>query len=237
MKAYAILLDDTYCTGCNSCAYRCIQEFRYHNQAAKGLFRTFVQINDDGLYQKRCMHCLAPDCVANCPVQALTKSEYGTVLYDAKKCIGCQTCVKVCKFHIPQFDAETRKIVKCSMCSHRINDGKEPACVEVCPTGALQFGEYTDMLEKAKTLAAKHNLKIYGMKENGGTHLFILAKTDPTTFGYPKVAAKDITKSVSLGETFTVPTAIAAVAIGGFTRFSERRIRVEAEEKAKPNKK
>ena len=53
MKESAILLDTTYCTGCNSCAYRCIQEFRYHDKAAKGLFRTFVQINDDGLYQKR----------------------------------------------------------------------------------------------------------------------------------------------------------------------------------------
>ncbi|MEN6475704.1 MAG: 4Fe-4S dicluster domain-containing protein [Syntrophaceae bacterium] len=236
MKKYAILLDDTYCTGCNSCAYRCIQEFRYHDQAAKGLFRTFVQINDDGLYQKRCMHCIDPDCVANCPGKALTKSDYGTVLYDAKKCIGCQTCVHVCKFHVPQFDAETRKIVKCSMCSHRINEGKVPACVEVCPTGALQFGEYNAMLEKAKTLAARNNLKIYGMKENGGTHVFILAKTDPVTFGYPEVPVKDITKSVSMGDTFTVPTAIAAVAIGGFTRFSERKARVEDEEKKKPTK-
>ncbi len=79
MKRYAILLDDTFCTGCNSCAYRCIQEFRYHDQASKGLFRTFVQINDDGLYQKRCMHCLEPDCVENCPVKALTRPASGSV--------------------------------------------------------------------------------------------------------------------------------------------------------------
>lgn len=236
MKEYAILLDTTFCTGCNSCAYRCIQEFRYHDQAAKGLFRTFVEINDDGLYHKRCMHCLAPDCVANCPVQALTKSESGQVLYDAQKCIGCQTCVNVCKFHIPQFDKDTKKIVKCSMCAHRAGQGKAPACVEVCPTSAMQFGEYQEILAKAKAIASKGKLKIYGAKENGGTHLFVLAQNEPTAFGYPKVEAKDVKTGAVFGDSFTLPTAIAAVAVGGFKQFSDRRARVEAEEKDKESK-
>ena len=48
MKEYAILLDSTYCTGCNSCGYRCIQEFQYHDLATRGHFRTFVQVNDEG---------------------------------------------------------------------------------------------------------------------------------------------------------------------------------------------
>lgn len=237
MKEYAILLDTTFCTGCNSCSYRCVQEFRYHDQAAKGLFRTFVRINDDGLYHQRCMHCLDPDCVANCPVQALTKSESGQVLYDAKKCIGCQTCVNVCKFNIPQFDKDTKKIVKCSMCAHRTGQGQVPACVEVCPTGALQFGEYQEILAKAQSIAAKDKLKIYGVKENGGTRFFVLAKNDPVAFGYPKVAASDVQKNIALGDSFTVPAAIAAMAIGGFKQYSERRVRVEAEEKDKPSKK
>lgn len=237
MKENAILLDTTYCTGCNSCAYRCIQEFRYHDKAARGLFRTFVQVNDNGLYQKRCMHCLAPDCVANCPVQALTKSESGQVLYDEKKCIGCKTCVRSCKFGIPQFDEVAKKIVKCSMCAHRVGENKPPACVEVCSTGALQFGEYKEILEKAKKLAAKGNLKIYGMKENGGTHLFVLAKIDPVKFGYPKVTAKSVTKGLSMGNIPTMPMAIAALAVGGFKKFSERRAVVEAEEKDQESKK
>ena len=231
MKEYAILLDTTYCTGCNSCAYRCIQEFRYHDKAARGLFRTFVQINDDGLYQKRCMHCLAPDCVENCPVQALTKSESGQVLYDQKKCIGCKTCVRVCKFGIPQFDEEARKIVKCSMCAHRTGENKPPACVEVCPTGALQFGEYNEILAKAEKLAAKGKLKVYGRKETGGTHLFVLAKVDPVRFGYPKVPAKAVKKGVSARDLPGMPVAIAAVAIGGLKKLSERKARVEAAEK------
>lgn len=237
MKEYAMMLDTTYCTGCNSCAYRCIQEFRYHDKAAKGLFRTFVQINDNGLYQKRCMHCLDPDCVANCPVEALTKSDSGQVLYDVNKCIGCKTCVKVCKFHVPQYDADAKKIVKCSMCAHRVGEGKSPACVEVCPTSALVFGEYKEILEKAKKIAVKNNLKIYGMKENGGTHVFVLAKVDPVKFGYPKVAAKTLKKGVAMNGIPTMPMAIAALAVGGFKKLSERKSLVEAEEKDKETKK
>jgi formate dehydrogenase iron-sulfur subunit len=182
------------------------------------------------------MHCAAPDCVANCPVKALTKTEYGPVLYNAKTCIGCQTCVRVCPFHVPQFDAEIKKIVKCSMCAHKTSEGKQPSCVEVCPTGALQFGEYADILAKAKATAAKGKMKIYGLKENGGTSLFVLAKTDPVMAGYPKVGPKKIKGSASLGELVTAP-AIVALAVGGFTKFAERKDRIRAEEEAKKSEK
>jgi len=231
MNKYAILLDNSYCTGCNSCAYRCIQEFRYHGQASKGLFRTFVQINDEGMYQKRCMHCQTPDCVANCPVKALTKSEYGPVLYDAKTCIGCKTCVRVCPFHVPQFDEETKKIVKCSMCAHKTAEGKRPSCVEICPTGALEFGEYNAIVAKAKAAAAKGKMKIYGLKENGGTSLFVVAKSDPVLAGYPKVGAKAAKGRASLGDLITAP-AVVALAVGGFKKFAERKDRIKAEEEA-----
>lgn len=232
MKEYAILLDSTYCTGCNSCAYRCIQEFRYHDSASRGNFRTFVQINDEGLYHRRCMHCLEPDCVTNCPVKALTKSDYGPVLYNVDTCIGCQTCVRVCKFHIPQYDATTKKIVKCSLCAHRTAEGKEPACVEVCPTSALQFGEYTAIMTKAREMAKKGKLNIYGLQENGGTHLIVLSKENPIAAGYPKVEKKALKgKKVAMEGDFGVP-AVAVLALTGLKKFSDRRARIEAEEKS-----
>ncbi len=229
MKEYAILLDNTFCTGCNSCAYRCIQEFRYHDQASKGLFRTFVSINDGGLYQKRCMHCIDPQCVKNCPVKALTKSDYGPVLYDAKVCIGCQTCVRVCPFHVPLFDEMTKKIVKCSLCAQRLGSGKQPACVEVCPTGALQFGEYGAMKTLALKRAKEKKLKLYGYDESGGTHVFVLAKEDPVAAGYPKVQKKALKSGrASLDGGLGVP-AVAVLAVTGMKKFSERRARIEAE--------
>ena len=231
MKEYAILLDSTYCTGCNSCAYRCIQEFRYHDLASRGHFRTFVQINDGGLYHRRCMHCLDPQCVKNCPVSALTKSAYGPVLYNIDTCIGCQNCVRTCPFHVPQYDATTNKVVKCSLCAHRTSEGKEPACVEACPTYALQFGEYEAIKAQARDMAAKNKLNLYGFQENGGTHLFIIAKENPLLAGYPNVAKKALaSKKAPLEGDLGVP-AVAALAFMGLKKFSDRRTRVEAEEK------
>lgn len=230
MKEYAMLLDTTFCTGCNSCTYRCIQEFRTHDPASRGLFRGLVTINDGGLYHKRCMHCLDPECVKNCPVEAMTKSEYGPVLYDAKKCIGCKTCTEACPFGIPQFDSATEKILKCSLCAHRIGEGKQPVCAEVCPTGALQFGEYTAMVEKAKALVLNNRMNAYGLDEAGGTRLLIVSKESPAAAGYPKVAAKPAkTGRTKGGEAIAVP-AFAALALGGLKKFSDRRARIEREE-------
>jgi len=231
MKEYAILLDSTYCTGCNSCAYRCIQEFQNHDKASRGHFRTFVQINDEGLYHRRCMHCLDPQCVKNCPVNALTQSAYGPVLYNVETCIGCQACVRVCPFHIPQYDATTKKIIKCSLCAHRVSEGKEPACVEVCPTSALKFGEYKAIMDEARNMAKKKKLNLYGFQENGGTHLFVLAEENPLAAGYPKVAKKALMKGkAALDGEFGLP-AVAALALVGMKKYSERRSRIEAEAK------
>lgn len=234
MKEYGILLDTTYCTGCNTCGYRCVQEFRYHEQAAKGLFRTFVKINDEGMYHKRCMHCLDPQCAAVCPVKAMTKSEYGPVLYNAETCIGCEACVNACPFSVPQFDRAKSKVVKCSMCAQRTGEGKQPACVEVCPTGALQFGEYKAILAQARERATKGKLKTFGAEENGGTHLIVLTRADAIAIGYPKVekVKKAKAKKASMEAGLAAP-ALAALAYTGFKKFTERKERIASEKEGK----
>lgn len=230
MKQYGILIDTSYCTGCNTCSYRCIQEFRSHTQAADGLFKTFVTINDGGLYHKRCMHCVNPECVKVCPVNALTKSEYGPVLYDREKCIGCQSCVKACPFSIPQYDAKTQKIVKCSLCAHRIAEGKETACAEACPTGAIQFGELKAILAKAKETAKKRKMTIYGLNEAQGTGTFILIAGNPQKAGYIDVKKGPAKIKKSSVDLIGVMPIMAGAIIGGLKKLEERKKKI-AEEK------
>lgn len=45
--------------------------------------------------RKLCIHCGA--CVEQCPAGALSKNEDGKVVYDSKKCVKCDTCIRVCK--------------------------------------------------------------------------------------------------------------------------------------------
>jgi ferredoxin len=66
---------------------------------------------------------------------------------DAKKCIGCQTCIKMCP-HTPHrtiWNAKTKKATKCDLCTNTPFyykkggvDGSQ-ACVEACPSNALKI--------------------------------------------------------------------------------------------------
>ena len=225
MKEQAILFDSTYCTGCNTCAYKCIQEFREHGFAAQGLFRTVVLIKDGGVVKKQCMQCKTPQCV-DASQGAFSETAYGAVVVDGTKLKDGKKVANACPFHVVQQDSTSGKVVDCNMCAHRLTAGQKPACVEACPAFALQSGDYEEMVAKAKELAASKKLKIYGLKENGGTRMLILTKSDPVALGYPKVGSKRLlAESVnSLG----VAPLVAGVAYAGLKKYSDRRAAVAA---------
>ena len=220
MARKAFLIDTTFCTGCNTCTYKCIQEYQTHQLAARGLFRRLVLINDVGILHHVCMHCNDPSCVWACPTGALQKTEVGAVVYDSSKCIGCKSCVLACPFHVPQWDEQARTIFKCTMCIHRLAEGRQPACVEACPTGALDFGDYDAILQKARREASERHLHIYGMEEAGGTSVFILTRKSPAEIGYPQVPKM----LVRLGTVSTLSVGLGAALVGLYAlkKFRER---------------
>ncbi len=100
---------------------------------------------------KLCNQCEEPPCVEVCPVDATHKTSDGVVIVDWEKCIGCGQCVQACPYgarYLYPSDypvEELRGLAdKCNWCYHRIWNGKEPACVHVCPTGARLFGDLND---------------------------------------------------------------------------------------------
>jgi len=223
MKEQAILVDTTYCTGCNTCTYKCIQEFGDHELAAKGFFRTVVQITDDGMVKKQCMQCKDPQCV-QASNGAFTKSAYGPVLVDVAKVQDGKSIANACPFHAVQYDQASGKLINCNLCAHRLAAGQKPACVEACPSGALQSGDYEAMAATAKQLAAAKKLKIYGLQENGGTMVLILTKADPKTLGYPTVAKKRLT--AELTNDLTALPLVAGALYAGLKKYSDRRATV-----------
>ena len=225
MANYGFLIDTRFCTGCNTCFYKCVQENRLHQQVARGFSRTVVLIQDNGLLQHRCMHCENPSCVASCPSGAFYKTPEGIVLHNPQHCIGCKTCVVACPFNVPQWDLQKKEFVKCTMCIHRVLKGINPACVEACPTGALTFGDRGEILNTAKKLSEANKLYMYGMEENGGTGVIMLMKEKPVNIGYPDVASYSITGRGP--STIMGAAAVATLVYVGLKKYSDRRKQIE----------
>jgi Fe-S-cluster-containing dehydrogenase component len=89
-----------------------------------------------------CNHCAEAPCESNCPALAYHKDpNTGAVLLDPERCIGCKYCTWACPYDAPTYDAKSGLVSKCTFCQHRQVEGRAPACVTQCPTGALGFGE------------------------------------------------------------------------------------------------
>ena len=61
-----------------------------------------------------------------------------------------------CPFGAPKFSAQGR-LKKCDGCHVRLKCGMEPACVRVCPTGALKVYD-AETYEKEKLDKSLHTL-------------------------------------------------------------------------------
>jgi Fe-S-cluster-containing dehydrogenase component len=65
------------------------------------------------------------------------------VLVTHEACIGCKACLASCPFDA-RFVHPDGYADKCTFCAHRVAEGKEPACVAVCPTHCFTFGDLDD---------------------------------------------------------------------------------------------
>jgi len=191
----AVLVDTTRCLGCRACEAACSEKNQLPPPVKAGdesVFETrrttdvntFTVVNrgggPDGSHEARyvksqCMHCLDPGCASACPAKALEKTFEGPVVYNRERCLGCRYCMLACPFDVPRFEYEKASpyVRKCSFCADRQKQGLAPACVEVCPSGTLQFGTRDALLEEARTRIYQNPKKyvhhIYGEEEVGGT--------------------------------------------------------------------
>jgi len=132
------------CIGCKCCVVACNEQ---NGNPAAINWRRVSEI-EGGWYPRAarsylstgCHHCLEPTCLLGCPVDAYKKDAgTGIVLHSADACIGCQYCTWNCSYGVPQYNPERGVVGKCDMCHERLGLGQSPACVSVCPTGAIQI--------------------------------------------------------------------------------------------------
>lgn len=174
-----IVFDSKKCISCHSCEVACQLE----NEVSPGVQPRWVKTHTEGMFPHShiravsvaCFHCENPSCVSACPTGALIKRNDGVVEHIQGRCIGCRYCVQSCPFHVPKFSPREHIMRKCSFCIQRTDEGRSPACVAKCPTGALAY--YPD---KKHLSGAEY----YGVKE--GLHMVYRLDGRARDFGLPE---------------------------------------------------
>ena len=239
-KAKGVLVDLTRCIGCRGCQVACKSwnersvkptelegEFTNPKQLNSECYTNIEYIEQDkdaapvwSFIKHQCMHCKDPACLSACPVGAFRKSPEGAVLYNFGRCIGCRYCMVACPFSIPKYEWEKTSpwIRKCTFCADRIENGKVPACIKVCPTGTMFFGSLDDVAKEAekrlKDNPGKYVNHIYGKDEAGGTQWMYLSAIPFDQLGFrttiPNVKLPDLTWNM-LG---SIPAKVGALVVG-----------------------
>ena len=258
----AMLIDSTRCIGCRGCQVACKQW--HENPAEETTFfagkgyqnprdltsKTFtlityneVEVNDrfDWVFGKlQCFHCNEPACATVCPVGALVKTPLGPVVYDASLCLGCRYCQLGCPFQVPRFEWEKTfpVIAKCDMCSGRVAAGQEPACVKVCPTDAIVFGERDTLIAEADSRIRAnprgYQHKIYGKDEVGGTCVLHISNVPFDQLGFD-TSLPDTPVAAEIKDAMTpIPYVLTGlgVALGAVSWITNRKKAVAAETQA-----
>jgi anaerobic dimethyl sulfoxide reductase subunit B (iron-sulfur subunit) len=146
MRKLGFYFDANKCIGCKSCESACKEwndldygvQWRQVVSLLDGAFPDVKRVN----FSMACNNCENAPCVTACPTTALyVDRRLDLVQLDQAKCIGCRYCEWVCPYGALQFDANAKKMSKCTLCSDRLQGDLLPACVTSCPTGCLQFGD------------------------------------------------------------------------------------------------
>ncbi len=133
--AKILMINPNKCTGCHNCELAC--SFKHEASFRPGASRVHVfSWEVEGFSTPlMCQQCDDAACVNVCPTGAMHRNPTNPALVecDHNICIGCKMCVIACPFGCVRWDTFTRDIEKCDTC-----DGA-PACVEMCPSGALEY--------------------------------------------------------------------------------------------------
>ena len=173
-KRYAMVHDETACIGCTACMDAC----RETNHVPEGVSRLEIlrseptansQIKNTSFSVNLANTVQTPPCVAVCPTGAsFIDPETGIVDVTKDLCVGCQYCIAVCPYRVRFIHPEHLTADKCNFCRDtNLAAGKQPACVEACPTKALTFGDMNDP-SSAVSRKVKEN-PVYRTKVELGT--------------------------------------------------------------------
>ncbi len=244
----AKLIDISKCIGCKACQVACMEwnDIRDEVGGNVGVYDNPADLTENSWTVMRfteyeeengrlewlirkdgCMHCADPGCLKACPAPgAIVQYSNGIVDFVEENCIGCGSCVTGCPFNVPRISKKDNKAYKCTLCSDRVSVGLEPACVKVCPTGAITFGSKEDMIEHAEERIVDlkergyQNAGLYDPQGVGGTHvMYVLKHADKPGIYHGLPADPHISPMVGLWKGALKPLALLAMGVTALAGF------------------
>ena len=164
-------IDTTRCIACKACQVACKQWNRLPAEDTENQgnlqnpsdfsFTTYklVRMSEEVIdgkvnwlfFPDQCRHCLVPPCLLWAQnSNAIYRDENtGAVMYTSETLkLKADEIIGVCPYDVPRRN-KNGTLAKCTMCNDRVKQGRRPACVKTCPTGALNFGNLEDMRQMA----------------------------------------------------------------------------------------
>lgn len=185
---YGFIIDNRKCIGCHACTVACKAE----HEVPVGVNRTWVKYIEKGTFPDtrrlfsvmRCNHCADAPCVEICPVTALFTRKDGIVDFDDRRCIGCKACTQACPYDAIYMHPDDHTSAKCNYCTHRVDIGLEPACVNVCPEHAIISGDMDNPASEISQILARETVTVRKPEKGTNPRLFYIdgdkASLDPT---------------------------------------------------------
>lgn len=240
-----MLVDYSLCVGCEACTSVCKQIF----EVTPSIFRTKISERPTGRFyagltkggmrkvfkKNACLHCNEASCVLACPTKACHKDENGLVVIDEKLCIRCNYCAKNCPYNAISYDRPNAKMEKCSLCSARIAEGLEPFCSSICPTEAVKFGTFAEMMAYSDNRVADLkgqgyvNANLYGATEFNGQRVLSLLDEAPQAYGLPVNPQIPLTLQLWGSLPLSPLVLLAAGGVVGFNFLHSRKYEKQAE--------
>ncbi len=161
------VFDADKCTGCRNCQLACKDEHVDNDwspialpQPDTGQFWLNLKEKVRGQVPKvklsymvhMCQHCDAAPCMEAAAdmghADAIYKRPDGLVIIDPVKAKGLESIRDACPYGAIFWNEELSVPQKCTGCAHLVDEGLLPHCVDVCPHGALRFGDEEEFAEE-----------------------------------------------------------------------------------------
>jgi formate dehydrogenase iron-sulfur subunit len=203
----SIFIDTSRCTACRGCQLACKEwnELAPNATKQRGTHQNPPDLNVnnyklvrfsehmvDGapawyFFPDQCRHCIDAPCKAvadSFDEGAIYVDEAtGAVVYTEKTAAieGITDANELCPYNVPRRDVATGQWTKCTMCFDRISKGLVPACVKVCPTGTMKYGNRDEMLKLAEKRLAEIKKTNPGatLTNPNSTNVFFLLLDEP----------------------------------------------------------